>query len=128
MPISPPENLPRPNCQLNRCVPNWRGFIPQKSSILINQALTDGFTGHLTPFPAWRFEPGKCEETLLAHFKASTLEGFGLKGQSLAIRASGSNHPISQRNSARFSKSTERIPLLQSERIHDAGRFDAAQP
>ena len=54
-----------------------------------NEALTDGFTGHLTPFPAWRFEPGKCEETLLAHFKASTLEGFGLKGQSLAIRAAG---------------------------------------
>jgi len=44
---------------------------------------------HLTPFPAWRFEPGKCEETLLVHFKASTLEGFGLKGQSLAIRAAG---------------------------------------
>ncbi len=54
-----------------------------------NQALTDGFTGHLTPFPAWRFEPGKCEETLLVHFKASTLEGFGLKSQSLAIRAAG---------------------------------------
>ncbi len=54
-----------------------------------NQTLNDGITGHLTPFPAWRFEPGKCEETLLVHFKASTLEGFGLKGQSLAIRAAG---------------------------------------
>ena len=54
-----------------------------------NQVLADGITGHLTPFPAWRFEPGKCEETLLAHFKASTLEGYGLKGQNLAIRASG---------------------------------------
>src|SRR5271157_3013521 len=54
-----------------------------------NQTLNDGIAGHLTPFPAWRFEPGKCEETLLTHFKASTLEGFGLKGQSLAIRAAG---------------------------------------
>jgi DNA mismatch repair protein MutS len=54
-----------------------------------NQTMNDGFAGHLTPFPAWRFEPGKCEETLLTHFKASTLEGFGLKGQSLAIRAAG---------------------------------------
>jgi len=54
-----------------------------------HQVLSDDFTGHLTPFPAWRFEPGKCEETLLTHFKASTLEGFGLKGQSLAIRAAG---------------------------------------
>ena len=54
-----------------------------------NQTINDGFSGHLTKYPAWRFEPGKCEETLLAHFKASTLEGFGLKGQSLAIRAAG---------------------------------------
>lgn len=54
-----------------------------------NQTLNDGFIGHLTPYPAWRFEPGKCEESLLAHFKASTLEGFGLKGKSLAIRAAG---------------------------------------
>ncbi|RPH73598.1 DNA mismatch repair protein MutS, partial [bacterium] len=37
----------------------------------------------------WRFEPGKCEETLLAHFKASTLDGFGIKGQSLSMRAAG---------------------------------------
>ncbi|MGA7192713.1 MAG: DNA mismatch repair protein MutS [Anaerolineales bacterium] len=54
-----------------------------------NQTFNDGIAGHLTPFPAWRFEPGKCEETLLTHFKASTLEGFGLKGKSLAIRAAG---------------------------------------
>jgi DNA mismatch repair protein MutS len=54
-----------------------------------NQNLNDGFIGHLTKYPAWRFEPGKCEESLLTHFKASTLEGFGIKGQSLAIRAAG---------------------------------------
>jgi len=45
--------------------------------------------GHLTPYPAWRFEPGKCEETLLAHFKASTLAGFGIKSHSLSVRAAG---------------------------------------
>ncbi len=45
--------------------------------------------GHLTPYPAWRFEPGKCEETLIAHFNTSTLDGFGLKGQKLGIRAAG---------------------------------------
>ena len=44
---------------------------------------------HQTPYPAWKFEPGKCEETLLAHFNASTLEGFGIKGHSLAIRSAG---------------------------------------
>jgi len=54
-----------------------------------NQKLNDGIQGHKTPFPAWRFEPGKCEETLLAHFKASTLEGFGLKSHGLPVRTAG---------------------------------------
>ncbi|MEP7134901.1 MAG: DNA mismatch repair protein MutS [Chloroflexota bacterium] len=54
-----------------------------------NQKLNDGIQGHLTSYPAWRFEPGKCEETLLTHFKASTLAGFGLKSHSLAVRAAG---------------------------------------
>src|SRR4030066_85896 len=35
-----------------------------------NQAFNDSLQGHQTPYPAWRFEPGKCEETLLSHFKA----------------------------------------------------------
>jgi len=54
-----------------------------------SQNLFDNSIGHATPWPAWRFEPGKCEETLLTHFNTSTLDGFGLKGQSLPIRAAG---------------------------------------
>jgi DNA mismatch repair protein MutS len=54
-----------------------------------SQQLFDNSLGHATSLPAWRFEPGKCEEVLLSHFRASTLEGFGLKGQSLSIRAAG---------------------------------------
>jgi len=54
-----------------------------------NQTLNDGMGGHQTPYPAWKFEPGKCEETLLTHFNASTLEGFGIKGNSLSIRSAG---------------------------------------
>lgn len=54
-----------------------------------NQTLMDGLSGHPTPWPAWRFEPGRCEEILLAHFKAATLDGFGLKDQSLAVRTAG---------------------------------------
>jgi DNA mismatch repair protein MutS len=54
-----------------------------------NQTIHDGFNGHQTPYPAWKFEPGKCEETLLTHFNASTLEGFGIKGNSLSIRSAG---------------------------------------
>jgi len=54
-----------------------------------NQKLNDNIQGHLTSYAAWRFEPGKCEETLLTHFKASTLAGFGLKSHSLSVRAAG---------------------------------------
>ncbi|MFM8875994.1 MAG: DNA mismatch repair protein MutS, partial [Anaerolineae bacterium] len=54
-----------------------------------NQKLPDGITGHTTSVPAWKFEPGKCNETLLAQFKSSTLDGFGLKANSLSVRAAG---------------------------------------
>src|SRR5215210_1443895 len=62
---------------------------PAEILIPDNQTLNDGIQGHKTSYPAWRFEPGKCEEMLLTHFKASTLEGFGIKGQSLCMRAAG---------------------------------------
>ncbi len=54
-----------------------------------NQTLNDGIQGHKTSYPAWRFEPGKCEEVLLSHFRASTLQGFGMKGHGLSMRAAG---------------------------------------
>jgi DNA mismatch repair protein MutS len=54
-----------------------------------SKTLPDGISGHLTALPAWKFEPGKCNETLLAHFKSSTLIGFGLKDHSLSVRAAG---------------------------------------
>src|SRR5215208_2065910 len=54
-----------------------------------NQKLNDGMQGHQTPYPSWKFEPGKSTETLLTHFKTSTLNGFGLKQHSLSVRAAG---------------------------------------
>ncbi|MFH1524158.1 MAG: DNA mismatch repair protein MutS [Chloroflexota bacterium] len=54
-----------------------------------NLIIPNGFPGHLTAWPAWRFEPGKCQDTLLTHFGATTLDGFGLQGMPLAIRAAG---------------------------------------
>jgi DNA mismatch repair protein MutS len=54
-----------------------------------NLLLPIGIPGHLTAWPAWRFEPGKCQEILLSHFRVITLDGFGLQGKSLAIRAAG---------------------------------------
>src|SRR5512139_2029764 len=49
----------------------------------------DGLSGHLTPWPAWRFEPGRCEQALLSHFETASLDGFGLKGMTQAICAAG---------------------------------------
>jgi DNA mismatch repair protein MutS len=54
-----------------------------------HQIMPEALNGHFTPIPSWKFEPGKCTETLLAHFKASTLDGFGLKANSLSVRAAG---------------------------------------
>ena len=54
-----------------------------------NLSLPNGTLGHSSPLPAWRFEPGRCTESLLKHFNTSTLEGFGLKNSPLAVRAAG---------------------------------------
>ena len=53
------------------------------------QRLPETFSTHLTPWPPWRFEQGKCEQALLSQFKAATLDGFGLRGHGLATRAAG---------------------------------------
>ncbi len=45
--------------------------------------------GNISRLPAWKFDAQKCEQVLLEHFKAGTLDGHGLKGHSLAKRASG---------------------------------------
>ena len=54
-----------------------------------NLTLPDGINGHITPLPAWKFEAGKCNETFLTQFKASTLDGFGLKSNSISVRTAG---------------------------------------
>jgi len=51
--------------------------------------LPDGTPGHPTTWPSWRFEPGRCQEALLRHFQAGSLDGFGLRGLPLAVRAAG---------------------------------------
>ncbi len=54
-----------------------------------NLAIGNGLPGHATPLPAWRFEEGRSEDALLRHFQAAMLDGFGLRGRPLAIRAAG---------------------------------------
>jgi len=82
-----------------------------------NLIFPNGISGHLTARPAWHFEPGKSHETLLAHFKASTLDGFGLKNLPLAIRAAG--------GIIQYLKETDgaALPLLASLRVYNLGEF-----
>lgn len=51
--------------------------------------LKNELPGHISTWPIWRFEPGRCEEVILHHFSAATLDGFGLKGMPLCISAAG---------------------------------------
>lgn len=44
---------------------------------------------HLTSVPNWRFEFGTARESLLAHFRVKTLDGFGLREKDHAISAAG---------------------------------------
>ena len=54
-----------------------------------NLSWKNGWPGHQTSWPAWRFETGRCQEAILQHFEVGTLDGFGLQGQPLASRAAG---------------------------------------
>jgi len=61
------------------------------AEVLLPDNLNNGLDlpGHPTRWPAWRFEPGRCTETLLRHFAVGTLDGFGLRGMGMAVRACG---------------------------------------
>lgn len=58
-------------------------------NLALGNGENNGLPGFLTPWEAWRFEPGRCQETVLRHFEAATLDGFGLAGKQLAVRAAG---------------------------------------
>jgi DNA mismatch repair protein MutS len=79
--------------------------------------LPNGLPGQLTGWPAWRFEPGKCRETLLSHFQTITLDGFGLSDKPLAARAAGA---ILQ-----YLQDTEpsALGLLNGLRVYSLGEF-----
>jgi len=51
--------------------------------------LQAAYTGHVTRLPDWRFETGRCRETLLRQFGVQTLDGYGLQGLPLATQSAG---------------------------------------
>lgn len=49
----------------------------------------DALPGFLSPYESWHYELGRCTDTLKEHFGVVTLDGFGLRGKPMAIRAAG---------------------------------------
>ena len=47
------------------------------------------FSGHVTKLPDWRFETGRCRESLLRQFEVRSLDGFGLQDLPLATQTAG---------------------------------------
>jgi DNA mismatch repair protein MutS len=62
------------------------------AELLISDAMgsENNLPGYHTRWPAWRFELGRCQDALQRHFEVASLEGFGLRGMPLAVRAAGS--------------------------------------
>jgi DNA mismatch repair protein MutS len=57
----------------------WPSSLPQP----------DGLPGYLSECESWHFELGRCTENLQEHFSVATLDGFGLRGKPMAVRAAG---------------------------------------
>ena len=49
----------------------------------------EGIPGYLSTYESWHYELGRCTDNLEEHFGVATLDGFGLRGKPMAIRAAG---------------------------------------
>ncbi len=49
----------------------------------------DNLPGHFTTYESWHFEIGRCTDLLKDHFDVASLDGFGLRGKTMAVRAAG---------------------------------------
>ena len=79
--------------------------------------------GHITKRPAWRFELGRSEEVLREHFDVASLDGFGLRGMPLGVRAAGGILQYLQETDA---KSIRLLDGLSSYHLSDFMVLDTA--
>ncbi|MBW6465260.1 MAG: DNA mismatch repair protein MutS, partial [Brevefilum sp.] len=66
-------------------------FRLQPAETLWPDSLTqpDTLPGFTSAYESWHYELGRCTDTLKDHFGVVTLDGFGLRGKPMAIRAAG---------------------------------------
>lgn len=62
---------------------------PSEVILPVESPFTDQIPYHQTTQPSWRFEAGRTQEALKKQLQTSTLDGFGLRGMSMAIQAAG---------------------------------------
>lgn len=54
-----------------------------------NLELGNSGPDHFTAWPIWRFDITRCQDILQEHFEVASLDGFGMRGKSLSVRAAG---------------------------------------
>ncbi|MBN2389152.1 MAG: DNA mismatch repair protein MutS [Anaerolineae bacterium] len=70
-------------------VGSWKERDPDQPATRMEEVLAESIAKNITPWPGYRFEETAARQTLLEHFGARTLQGFGCEGKPLAIRAAG---------------------------------------
>jgi DNA mismatch repair protein MutS len=72
--------------------------------------------GPVTTYESWHFDTGRCIDLLKEHFHVTSLEGFGLAGMNLAIRAAGA---ILQYVDQTSHKSKDLLSSINTYHTHD---------
>ncbi len=88
-----------------------------------SQPLPPDVPGHAMPWPDWRFESSRARDSLKDHFQVARLEGFGLQGKPLAVRAAGA---IVQYLAETRSDVLPLLTRLHTYSLHDFMALDAA--
>ncbi|MBN2046289.1 MAG: DNA mismatch repair protein MutS [Anaerolineaceae bacterium] len=78
--------------------------------------------GHKSNWASWHFELGRCTETLLRHFGAASLDGFGLQHLPLAVQAAGAVLQYIQNTQ---SAALELLTSLSAYQLHEFMTLDA---
>jgi DNA mismatch repair protein MutS len=79
--------------------------------------------GAVTCWPAWRFEPGRCEDVLRRQLGTPDLKAYGLEDGSLAVRAAGA---ILQYLQETQPGALQNLTTLVSYSLHDFMTLDPA--
>lgn len=95
------------------------------SEILVSDQVEEipGSIGHVTHWPNWHFEQGKCHQILLTQLNVSTLEGFGIRNMPLLERTAGA---IIQYLQDTQPAATQQLTTIQTYSLGDFMILDAS--